>query len=78
MGFCYYRLFITDPQFLSLGGLEVYGGAVTYKGMSHNKWLSAYQAGRIKYYDYLVSYGVLVLNLPEAQATAWAAARASP
>ncbi len=78
VGFRYYRLFITHPQFLSLGGLEVYGGAVTYKGMARIEWVSSYRAGKIKYYDYLVSYGVLVLNLPEAQATAWAAARASP
>jgi hypothetical protein len=50
----------------------------TYRGLTYSEWVGAYTATRVKYYDYLVSYGVLVLNLPEAQATAWAAARASP
>ena len=48
----------------------------TYRGLSYSEWLSAYMATRVSYRDYLVSYGVLVLNLPEAEATAWAAARA--
>ena len=47
----------------------------TYRGLAYDDWLSAYMAGRAVYRDYLASYGVLVLNLPEAQATAWAAAR---
>jgi hypothetical protein len=50
----------------------------TYKGMTYSEWLSAYLAGKVKYYDYMVSYGMLVLNLSEVQATAWAGARASP
>jgi len=48
----------------------------THRGLSYNGWLSAYMAYRVSYRDYLVSYGVLVLNLPEAEATTWAAARA--
>lgn len=48
----------------------------TYRGLSYNEWLSAYMATRVSYRDYLVSYGVLVLNLPEAEVSAWAAARA--
>jgi hypothetical protein len=47
--------------------------------MAYNEWQSAYVAGRVSsYYDYLVGYGVLVLNLPEAQAQSWAATLTPP
>jgi hypothetical protein len=52
--------------------------AATYRGQTYGEWLSTYLAGRVKYYDYLISYGLLVLKLTEAEATTWASARASP
>jgi hypothetical protein len=48
----------------------------TYEGLTYGEWVSAYMAAMVSYRDYLVSYAVLVLNLPDAEATAWAAAGA--
>ena len=50
----------------------------TYKGLTYNEWVSAYTAGTVKYYDLLVSYAVLVLQMTEGQATTWAGALALP
>ena len=46
----------------------------TFRGLTYAEWLSAYLATRVTYGEYLVSYARLALNLPEAEATAWAAA----
>lgn len=39
-----------------------------YKGLTYAEWEKAYLVLKVTYYDYLVSYGVLMLKLPEPKA----------
>ena len=74
VGYGVLMLNLTEAEARSWAATLTAPPTVTFRGLTYAEWLSAYLATRVTHGEYLVSYASLVLNLPEAQATAWAAA----